>query len=110
MSNYKTVIQTNIAGLRNGGTLSNNDKDVLRVLSQFYRNALTANLQKIPQLKNIKNASRISNYINKQFEELKKHRISTRNGGLVITLNVNCLLYTSPSPRDQRGSRMPSSA
>ena len=25
-------------------------------------------------------------------------------------LNQNCLLYTSPSPRDQRGSRMPSSA
>ena len=24
--------------------------------------------------------------------------------------NGNCLLYTSPSPRDQRGSRMPSSA
>ena len=26
------------------------------------------------------------------------------------TLRVICLLYTSPSPRDQRGSRMPSSA
>ena len=25
-------------------------------------------------------------------------------------LNTDCLLYTSPSPRDQRGSRMPSSA
>ena len=25
-------------------------------------------------------------------------------------LPKNCLLYTSPSPRDQRGSRMPSSA
>ena len=25
-------------------------------------------------------------------------------------INVSCLLYTSPSPRDQRGSRMPSSA
>ena len=25
-------------------------------------------------------------------------------------LNIVCLLYTSPSPRDQRGSRMPSSA
>ena len=25
-------------------------------------------------------------------------------------LNEDCLLYTSPSPRDQRGSRMPSSA
>ena len=24
--------------------------------------------------------------------------------------NASCLLYTSPSPRDQRGSRMPSSA
>ena len=27
-----------------------------------------------------------------------------------IQLNCDCLLYTSPSPRDQRGSRMPSSA
>ena len=26
------------------------------------------------------------------------------------TPNKRCLLYTSPSPRDQRGSRMPSSA
>ena len=25
-------------------------------------------------------------------------------------LNINCLLYTSPSPRDKRQSRMPSSA
>ena len=25
-------------------------------------------------------------------------------------LSYDCLLYTSPSPRDQRGSRMPSSA
>ena len=28
----------------------------------------------------------------------------------LIGNNVACLLYTSPSPRDQRGSRMPSSA
>ena len=27
-----------------------------------------------------------------------------------IAINMTCLLYTSPSPRDQRGSRMPSSA
>ena len=27
-----------------------------------------------------------------------------------ISLYVNCLLYTSPSPRDKRQSRMPSSA
>ena len=28
----------------------------------------------------------------------------------VVNQYVPCLLYTSPSPRDQRGSRMPSSA
>ena len=28
----------------------------------------------------------------------------------LIASPVICLLYTSPSPRDQRGSRMPSSA
>ena len=27
-----------------------------------------------------------------------------------VGLGLDCLLYTSPSPRDQRGSRMPSSA
>ena len=31
-------------------------------------------------------------------------------GILNFVLNDSCLLYTSPSPRDQRGSRMPSSA
>ena len=28
----------------------------------------------------------------------------------VLVAGSGCLLYTSPSPRDQRGSRMPSSA
>ena len=28
----------------------------------------------------------------------------------ILGLGNDCLLYTSPSPRDQRGSRMPSSA
>ena len=30
--------------------------------------------------------------------------------GLALARTEDCLLYTSPSPRDQRGSRMPSSA
>ena len=30
--------------------------------------------------------------------------------GALVALSKDCLLYTSPSPRDQRGSRMPSSA
>ena len=29
---------------------------------------------------------------------------------LTLEEGISCLLYTSPSPRDQRGSRMPSSA
>ena len=29
---------------------------------------------------------------------------------VIIAMAIYCLLYTSPSPRDQRGSRMPSSA
>ena len=34
-----------------------------------------------------------------------------KKGKEFITIETNnCLLYTSPSPRDQRGSRMPSSA
>ena len=43
-------------------------------------------------------------------KELKK--IMDLNKWSLISTNkhINCLLYTSPSPRDQRGSRMPSSA
>ena len=32
------------------------------------------------------------------------------DGMVALKFNEDCLLYTSPSPRDQRGSRMPSSA
>ena len=31
-------------------------------------------------------------------------------GGVAFMLTHNCLLYTSPSPRDAHESRMPSSA
>ena len=44
----------------------------------------------------------------------KKYIIDDDNwkivAGLQQSSNYHCLLYTSPSPRDQRGSRMPSSA
>ena len=42
------------------------------------------------------------------FEGLRNSNRKVRHPKL--TLAVACLLYTSPSPRDQRGSRMPSSA
>ena len=59
-------------------------------------------------------------------EDISKFPESNRDIALVVDEKVNyqdietiikktgknniCLLYTSPSPRDQRGSRMPSSA
>ena len=42
-------------------------------------------------------------------DEAKKSEPNDPNALSLATSN-NCLLYTSPSPRDQRGSRMPSSA
>ena len=36
--------------------------------------------------------------------------VSSTLSHVVIRHSGTCLLYTSPSPRDQRGSRMPSSA
>ena len=36
--------------------------------------------------------------------------IAADSSGASFMLSLDCLLYTSPSPRDQRGSRMPSSA
>ena len=49
-------------------------------------------------------------------EKIPTLRPAFREGGTVTAANSSsisdgaCLLYTSPSPRDQRGSRMPSSA
>ena len=50
----------------------------------------------------------------KGVEEQKKHQVLlgiTGSGKTFTMANViRCLLYTSPSPRDMRRSRMPSSA
>ena len=46
-----------------------------------------------------------------QFQEQGSNLLYLANGGKRFRINsLICLLYTSPSPRDQRGSRMPSSA
>ena len=42
-------------------------------------------------------------------EQLTHKQVQRARSGRRLTLKI-CLLYTSPSPRDQRGSRMPSSA
>ena len=47
------------------------------------------------------------------FKDLNAEQLKEVNSlvdSVVSIKNQICLLYTSPSPRDQRGSRMPSSA
>ena len=43
-------------------------------------------------------------------EKDSKLKIKNNQGDLIFEYDRSCLLYTSPSPRDKRQSRMPSSA
>ena len=56
----------------------------------------------------------LKKYVADDLETLNKNNVCVRiigsREGLSDDLLETCLLYTSPSPRDQRGSRMPSSA
>ena len=47
---------------------------------------------------------------NKPYSVLVEDLDLDGNLDLAVAGRNSCLLYTSPSPRDQRGSRMPSSA
>ena len=57
---------------------------------------------------------KVNHLLIKHFIELRS--VSSKGSTHVLDIpglkdpSINCLLYTSPSPRDQRGSRMPSSA
>ena len=60
-----------------------------------------------------------NNFINKNYDDpviknmwdlINEFNISTKIIDDLFEGINSCLLYTSPSPRDQRGSRMPSSA
>ena len=55
------------------------------------------------------NVIKILTFSNKDIRLLEYLKKEVALKGSAI-LHTTCLLYTSPSPRDQRGSRMPSSA
>ena len=53
--------------------------------------------------------NRLVNYASEISKLVKQLNSQEKFKHIIQTVNT-CLLYTSPSPRDQRGSRMPSSA
>ena len=60
----------------------------------------------VGKAKNLPN--RLKSYVAEKNHIIRTERMLSQTRKLEIT--TTCLLYTSPSPRDQRGSRMPSSA
>ena len=66
--------------------------------------SLNLEIRKFLKQVGISSQREIENYIRKKFSEG-----SIKIGGS-IKVSMNCLLYTSPSPRDRQKSRMPSSA
>ena len=51
-----------------------------------------------------------SGAIKEEHREAITEVVKKRENSMSTGIGFGCLLYTSPSPRDQRGSRMPSSA
>ena len=75
------------------------------------RQEISRNRKRIAYLSNLADHDELSTALNRRafLRELGHAQILAREYGALNTL-LFCLLYTSPSPRDQRGSRMPSSA
>ena len=53
---------------------------------------------------------RLSNVRTWSYVANKKNWVENSDYWVQLTKNIDCLLYTSPSPRDDQTSRMPSSA
>ena len=74
----------------------------VRLVDANFRNLI------ITQIHTNKGITGASEVVTKRFDDATMHAV--RNLTENIALVGNCLLYTSPSPRDMRRSRMPSSA
>ena len=100
-----------MAGTPRVAALNVNEGDLIKtgqVLASFdHRDGLLADLERVDaQLRSL------DQEIQLQALEVERFSKAADWGAAELTLvdNKRCLLYTSPSPRDQRGSRMPSSA
>ena len=62
----------------------------------------------VGKAKNLPN--RLKSYVSEKNHIIRTERMLSQTRKIEITSTSNCLLYTSPSPRDRQKSRMPSSA
>ena len=70
----------------------------------------THHIERVWIFPNFESALQFVNSAGAICEEQDHHADFELGWGRVKAMIWTCLLYTSPSPRDQRGSRMPSSA
>ena len=79
---------------------------IIAILSALGASVLASAEQDALESRSKAGIERISMVLNRKFEANTYRILPARLPGG----STPCLLYTSPSPRDQRGSRMPSSA
>ena len=90
---------------------ANNQPNMQTVLRQKYLTRLSpleAMLEQLPFMANLTQLIEQSGHEYRAYRVLLLGLFLGACAG--ISILMICLLYTSPSPRDQRGSRMPSSA
>eukprot|EP00829_Urostomides_striatus_P009966 TRINITY_DN224_c0_g1_i1.p2 TRINITY_DN224_c0_g1~~TRINITY_DN224_c0_g1_i1.p2 ORF type:complete len:153 (-),score=66.42 TRINITY_DN224_c0_g1_i1:14-472(-) len=94
LSKVKRTVSRPYGGSRSAGAVKT------RIVRAFL-------LEELKELKKMKTVKDQKKKIKKKEKVAKKQSPYPHS---LITQSYSCLLYTSPSPRDQRGSRMPSSA
>ena len=77
------------------------DQELLKAIEKSDQKALEALYERY--------FPRLSRFITRITQD-SHESLDVINEVFIVVWNKACLLYTSPSPRDQRGSRMPSSA
>ena len=107
------VSNRTISRWENGNNMP--DLDILIEISDYYEVDLREILNGERKSENMdkemkETVLRAVDYTNTEVERYNK-RVQICNGiAMLLVLAYTCLLYTSPSPRDLSGSRMPSSA
>ena len=129
MSQYENRVKELLGNSTDEGRLRSRESTTLELKESFGFKSLAKYLKTISAFANNQggliifgvtdNPRTLKGIDQEKFEQIKIEQISTYlseyfSPEIVWDIDVvqyrNCLLYTSPSPRDQRGSRMPSSA